>query len=84
VKPFFNDVPLVGRVILRGQYAAFMVDHRSRTSLDGRCLCSVEFILIHPSVARAWGAPGCCAGHNRCPSRHRGRPPSTDGSGLWV
>src|SRR4029453_14981546 len=42
VKPFFNDVPLVSRAIMRGRPEAFMVDHRSRTSLDRMCLLSVN------------------------------------------
>src|SRR4029450_2219582 len=42
----------------------------------------VEFIPIKSWVTKGSGAPGSCAGHNRVPSRDRGRPPSTDGSGL--
>jgi len=41
-----------------------------------------EFIPIKPWAARGSGAPGNCAGHSRAPSRDRGRPPSTGGSGL--
>ena len=41
-----------------------------------------EFIPIKPLVATGSGAPGSCAGHSRVPSRDRGRPPSTGGSGL--
>jgi hypothetical protein len=43
---------------------------------------SIEFIPIKSWVARGSGAPGNGAGHNRVPSRDRGRPPSTGGSGL--
>src|SRR2546427_1052999 len=42
----------------------------------------VEFIPIKSWAARGAGAPGNCAGHSRAPSRDRGRPPSTAGSGL--
>src|SRR5215475_9207060 len=40
-----------------------------------------EFIPIKSWVARGAGAPGNCAVRNRAPSRDRGRPPSTGGSG---
>ena len=42
----------------------------------------IEFIPIKSWAARGSGAPGNCAGHSRVPSRDRGRPPSTAGSGL--
>src|SRR6266702_6744612 len=42
---------------------------------------SVEFIPIKPLAAMGSGAPGSYAGHNRVPSRDRGRRPSTAGSG---
>ena len=41
-----------------------------------------EFIPITSWVTTGAGAPGNCAGRNRVPSRDRGRPASTDGSGL--
>ena len=61
-----------------------------RTSSRGRPLCSPsgkarrtsEFIPIKPLAATDSSAPGSCAGHNRVPSPDRGRPPSTNGSGL--
>src|SRR6266567_4211716 len=37
---------------------------------------SVEFIPIKPLAAMGSGAPGSYAGHNRVPSRDRGRRPS--------
>src|SRR5678815_2431259 len=43
---------------------------------------TVEFIPIKSWAARGAGAPGNCAGHSRAPSRDRGRPLSTGGSGL--
>jgi hypothetical protein len=43
---------------------------------------ALEFIPIKSWVTKGSGAPGSCAGHNRVPSRDRGRPPSTAGSGL--
>src|SRR5262249_51982618 len=43
---------------------------------------SLEFIPIKSWVTKGSGAPGNCAGHSRAPSRDRGRPPSTGGSGL--
>src|SRR5262245_18667172 len=41
-----------------------------------------EFIPIKSLVTKGSGVPGSCAGHSRAPSRDRGRPPSTGGSGL--
>jgi hypothetical protein len=41
-----------------------------------------EFIPIKPLAATDSSAPGSCVGHNRVPSPDRGRPPSTNGSGL--
>jgi len=42
----------------------------------------IEFIPIKPLAAKASGAPGSYAGHNRFPLPDRGHPPSTDGCGL--
>src|SRR5437764_13811928 len=42
----------------------------------------IEFIPIKPSVATESGVPGSCAGHNRVPSRDRGRLLSTGGYDL--
>src|SRR5262249_20983294 len=42
----------------------------------------LEFIPIKSLAATGSDAPGSCAGHSTVPSRDRGRPPSTGGSGL--
>src|SRR5262245_30300217 len=39
-----------------------------------------EFIPIKPLAAKGAGAPGSYAGHSRCLSPDRGRPPSTSAS----
>jgi hypothetical protein len=41
-----------------------------------------EFIPIKSLAATDSSAPGSCAGHHSVPSPERGRPPSTNGSGL--
>src|SRR2546427_4867701 len=58
--------------------------HRRSHSADTRFVArdSIEFIPIKSWAARGSGAPGNCAGHSRAPSRDRGCPPSTAGSGL--
>jgi hypothetical protein len=58
--------------------AAWRMDGKPRTARR----FTVEFIPIKSWAARGSGAPGNCAGHSRAPSRDRGRPLSTDGSGL--
>src|SRR5215471_19590510 len=45
-------------------------------------LDTAEFNPIKSLVTKGSGAPGSCAGHSRAPSRDRGRPLSTGGSGL--
>src|SRR6266436_2999459 len=54
--------------------------------MDGRTYPKVaqwlESISIKSLVAMGPNAPGNGAGHSRSPSRERGRPPSTGGSGL--
>jgi uncharacterized membrane protein YeiH len=42
----------------------------------------LEFIPIKPLSATGSGGRGSYAGHSRFPSRHPGRPASTDGCGL--
>ena len=55
---------------------------RPRTVDMREVLNTVEFIPIKSSAAMESDAPENCAGHNRVPSRDRGRPPSTGGAGL--
>jgi hypothetical protein len=43
---------------------------------------TTEFIPIKPLAATGSGAPESYARHSRFPSPHRGRPASTNGSGL--
>ena len=72
--------------------ARLVVCRRSAGGLGGQGRCAFrmregrfqgfEFIPIKPSAATGSGAPGSYAGHNRVPSRDRGRRPSTGGSGL--
>ena len=47
-----------------------------------RLVRNTEFIPIKSLAATGSGGPGSYAGHSRVPSRDRGRPPSTGGSGL--
>src|SRR5262249_1726060 len=52
VKPFFNDVPLVGRAIMMGRYEAFMVDHRSIPPLM-ECVCD-QYTSSSRSCTTRW------------------------------
>jgi putative transposase len=86
-----NEYLVTENRILRNQIAGRvrLTDGERKTlaeigqKLGKQALAEVaEFIPIKSWAARGAGAPGNCAGHSRAPSRDRGRPPSTGGSGL--
>jgi hypothetical protein len=74
----FVEETVSGRAPWRRRKIAQVLDTRRRAIRWS----SVKFIPIKSWVPKGAGAPGSCAGRNRAPSRDRGRPPSTGGSGL--
>ena len=73
------------KAMCRGGGCLTRHSHYLRVRLGGvtiwRLQCTIEFISIKPLVATDSGAPESCVGHSTVPSRDRGYPPSTGGSG---